>query len=64
MTIRDILDTCKRFAGLTERWRGSGPISAEYSADILEAEEAERSAAVKKIKEVSLLLFSPLTAVN
>jgi hypothetical protein len=51
VTIRDILDTCKRFAGLIERWRGSEPASA----DDFKAAGAERTAAVKEINEVSLL---------
>jgi hypothetical protein len=57
VTIRDILDTCKRFAGLIERWRGSEPASA----DDFQAAGAERTAAVKDINEVGLLHISSWT---
>lgn len=51
--IRDILDTCKRFAGLVERWGGDVlPEMLIEEEDEAGALTAERTKAVEEIHEV------------
>jgi hypothetical protein len=50
--IRDIIDICKRFAGLVERW--GGDVLPEDQGKEGEKEAEERLVAVREIKQVSL----------
>lgn len=48
--VKDIMDTCKRFAGLVDRWGGDGsPESLASGADDLVEERSEQMREVGKV---------------
>jgi gamma-tubulin complex component 4 len=53
--VKDIMDTCKRFAGLVDRWGGDGISDlASGAEEILE----ERSKQMKEVGRVSYAILS------
>ncbi len=62
LLVRDILDTCKRFCGLVERW--GGDVLPELLSDEEGDVVGERAKAVDEVNEVSRRLGAELKSTS